>query len=256
MIPKVVHYCWFGKTELPEIVVLCMDSWKKYLPEYRIKRWDENNSPMNVKWVKKACSYQKYAFAADYVRLYALFNEGGVYFDTDMFLVKPIDELLINNAFLGFEDEWLISMGIIGCHKGDPFIKKCMENYHGEKFNFTSPTLITHLVTNLIRDKYPLLNGSVNQKVENLMIYKPDYFYPVHYSENFSINDLQKHIKPNTFTIHLWNKSWMDEFSLFSQKKYIQGFKIAVDRILRSPFLPLEYYKKLAKYLLFFILRK
>ncbi len=256
MIPKTIHYCWFGKKPLPEVVLFCMDSWKKHLPDYKIKRWDETNSPMNIKWVKDACFHQKYAFAADYVRFYSLFYEGGIYLDTDMHIVKSLDELLVNKAFLGFEDEWLISMGILGCSKEDLFVKECMNFYHKEKFNVVNPILITHLVTNLLRNKNPALNGQSNQNIDGLIIYKPEYFYPVHYTQEFSLKDLKTYIKADTFAIHLWNKSWSDEFQLLSQKKYDEGFRMAIARIKRSPFLPLKYYKKLIKFILFFLLKR
>ena len=101
MIPKVIHYCWFGRGEFSPAIRMCIDSWRKFCPEYEIKCWNEDNSPMNVSWVSEAYRHRKFAFMADYVRFYVLYHEGGVYMDTDMLLTKPIDEFLLEKAFVG-----------------------------------------------------------------------------------------------------------------------------------------------------------
>ncbi len=256
MIPKVIHYCWFGKKEYPVEVKLCLSSWEKQLPDYDIKKWDETNSPMNFQWVKDAYFHRKYAFVADYVRLFALHSEGGIYLDTDMYIAKPLDVFLTNRFFLGFEDENQISMGIIGCYKGDEFIKECMMYYQNQKFNIVTPPLITHMVTRLLKTKYPHINGATDQKAGNIMIYKPDIFYPLHYKQPFEINKIENYLKPESYTIHLWNKSWMDEFHLFSKGNFKSGYKLAWERILRNPFLPIKYYKKLTKYLFLYLCKK
>lgn len=104
MMPKIIHYCWFGGNPLPELAVKCIESWKKYCPDYEIKRWDESNFDLNCcDYVKEACQVKKWAFVSDYVRFKVLYDEGGLYFDTDVELIKPIDDILARGPFMGVE---------------------------------------------------------------------------------------------------------------------------------------------------------
>ena len=104
MIPKVIHYCWFGGKELPEYAQKCINSWKKYCPDYEIRQWNENNFDINVsQYVKEAYSCKKWAFVSDYARFWILYHYGGVYFDTDVELIKPINEIIDNGPFMGYE---------------------------------------------------------------------------------------------------------------------------------------------------------
>ena len=104
MIPKIIHYCWFGGNPLPELAVKCIESWKKYCPDYEIKRWDESNFDLNCcDYVKEAYQAKKWAFVSDYVRFKVLYNEGGLYFDTDVELIKSIDDILAHGPFMGVE---------------------------------------------------------------------------------------------------------------------------------------------------------
>ena len=103
-IPKVIHYCWFGRGKLPKLAKKCIKSWKKYLPDYKIIEWNEDNFDINSnQYVREAYEAKKYAFVSDYVRLYALYNYGGIYMDTDVEVIKSLDEFLIHEAFSGFE---------------------------------------------------------------------------------------------------------------------------------------------------------
>ena len=104
MIPKIIHYCWFGGNPLPDLAVKCIDSWKKYCPDYEIKRWDESNFNLNCcDYVKEAYRAKKWAFVSDYARFKVLYDEGGLYFDTDVELIKPIDDILARGPFMGVE---------------------------------------------------------------------------------------------------------------------------------------------------------
>lgn len=104
MIPKIIHYCWFGGNPLPELAVKCIESWKKYCPDYEIKRWDESNFDLKCcDYVKEAYQAKKWAFVSDYVRFKVLYDEGGLYFDTDVELIKPIDDILARGPFMGVE---------------------------------------------------------------------------------------------------------------------------------------------------------
>ena len=121
MIPKTIHYCWFGGNPLPDLAVKCIDSWKKYCPDYEIKEWNEKNFNLDAcPYVREAYEAKKWAFVSDYARLYAMVTEGGIYMDTDVEVLKPLDEYLDNLAFSGFQTEKEIPTGIMACEKGFP----------------------------------------------------------------------------------------------------------------------------------------
>ena len=101
-IPKKIHYCWFGRGQMPELAIKCLASWKKNLPDYEVIEWNEDNFDINSnRYVKEAYESKKYAFVTDYVRLYVLYNHGGIYMDTDVEVLKPLDVFLVNRAFTG-----------------------------------------------------------------------------------------------------------------------------------------------------------
>ena len=104
MIPKIIHYCWFGRKALPRSAKKCIESWKKYLPDYEIKEWNEDNFDVNmIPYTQEAYSAKRYAFVSDYARFYILYHYGGIYFDTDVEVIKPIDDILEKGAFMGCE---------------------------------------------------------------------------------------------------------------------------------------------------------
>ena len=116
MIPRIIHYCWFGRKEKPESVVKCILSWKQYLPDYQIVEWNENNFDIenSITYVKQAYDCKMWAFVSDFVRLHALYNYGGLYFDTDVEVFKPFDDLMINSGFCGFESKYYIGTSVFG----------------------------------------------------------------------------------------------------------------------------------------------
>ena len=130
MIPKVIHYCWFGRGKMPEMALKCIESWKKYLPEYKIKEWNEDNFDLDMyPYVREAYDNRKFAFVTDVVRLYALYNEGGIYMDTDVEVLKSLDPFLHHNAFSGFEDDKNIPTGIMASEKGGRWAKENLDYY-------------------------------------------------------------------------------------------------------------------------------
>ena len=131
MIPKIIHYCWFGGNPLSDLAQKCIDSWKKYCPDYEIKEWNESNFDLNsCDYVREAYQAKKWAFVTDYVRLYAMVTEGGIYMDTDVEVIRPLDSFLSNRAFSGFEDETNIPTGIMACEKGFPLFEELLEEYN------------------------------------------------------------------------------------------------------------------------------
>ena len=137
MIPKIIHYCWFGNQDYPENVKKYMDSWKKYLPEYKFMLWNEKNFDYKkTVFTKQAYENKKYAFVSDYVRLYALKNYGGIYLDTDVELISNLDDILNNDLVLGYEEEDSgVASCFIGSKKNHIFINKLMDYYEKKYFN-------------------------------------------------------------------------------------------------------------------------
>lgn len=209
MIPKKLHYCWFGENPLPPIAEACISTWKDNLHNYDFHKWSESNLESNSPVVIDALSDKMWAFAADYVRLHALYNHGGVYLDTDMELIKPLDDnLMLNKCFLGEESEGVVSGGIIAAEKSCEFIKLCieeMERLHsiGQKYT-TIPKIITSV--------YKKIDDSIKPTV-----YSKEFFYPYNpYDNSQPIKQLMhKNIKNNTYAIHHWEKSW--ELSITSK---------------------------------------
>lgn len=228
---------------------MCMASWRKYCPDYEIKEWNEDNSPMDNPWIRDAYKHRKYAFVADYMRFYALYHEGGIYMDTDMLLVRPINTFLQDCAFLGREDESNANMAILGTEKGNEFCKQCLDYYDCTRFNVVSPPIITRFITPMLF-QYGFIEENTTQRLTNgLTVYQSSFFYPIHYSQEFALEDVMQYAEVDTYGIHLWSKSWTDEFQLLAKGEYKQGFRLVWMRFKRTPFLPLKYWKKVMKYL-------
>lgn len=210
MIPKKIHYCWFGRTPLPKLEKKCIRSWKKYCKDYEIIEWNEDN--FNIEeaplYVRQAYKAKKWAFVTDYVRLYVMFNYGGIYMDTDVEVVKPLDKLLMHSAFSGFEDEINIAAGIMGAEKGFPFFKELLHFYDDAKFinddGSLNITTIVETITLVCMEKGFVLNGKL-QNVEGFVVYPKEYFYPM------SPGGIEVKKTPNTLTIHWYAGSWLDE---------------------------------------------
>jgi len=248
MIPKLIHYCWYGKGKKSATIEMCIASWHKFCPDYEFKEWNEDNSPMDILWMRAAYKHQKYAFVADYARFYFLYHEGGIYLDTDMLLVKPIDTFLEEKCFIGLEDEHNANMGLIGAEKGSEFCKLCLDYYDSQTFDMVNPPIITRFITPLLFN-FGFKEEDVCQRLSNgITVYKSDFFYPIHYSQKFNLKDVYTYQKPDTYSIHLWNKSWLDEFHLLEAGEYKLGFSEVLKRLKRTPFLPIRYWKKVIKY--------
>jgi len=135
MIPKKIHYCWFGKNPMPKLAQKCINSWNKYCSDYEIICWNEDNFDINSnEYVKEAYENKKFAFVTDYVRLYALYNYGGVYMDTDVEVLKSLDKFLENEAFSGFENTEYVPTGIMASTKGNNVIKDLLDYYKDRHF--------------------------------------------------------------------------------------------------------------------------
>ena len=211
MIPKIIHYCWFGGNPLPENVSKCIESWKKCCPDYEIKQWNENNYDINkFQYVKEAYEAKKWAFVSDLARLDIIYNEGGIYLDTDVEVIRSLDSLLDNKCFLAIEQpSHYIATGLgFGAEKENPCIKEMLDEYRGAKFKLAEGIYDT-TVPCPARNTAPFYKYGFNLEIDkpvNLggaMVYPPEYFCPF----ERKINELK--ITENTYSIHHYDASWV-----------------------------------------------
>ncbi|MBQ8049151.1 MAG: glycosyl transferase [Bacteroidales bacterium] len=231
MLPKVIHYCWFGGKPLPKKAKKCIESWKKYLPDYEIKRWDETNFDVNISsYTQEAYSVGKYAFVSDYARFWIIYKYGGIYFDTDVEVVASMEEIIRKGSFLGVEcqnaDKITVNPGLgFGAVAGLEAIKDLLTQYEGLHFINTDGSISYKNIVE-ITSGYLLNHGMINtescQNCAGFTIYPVDYFCPI------SFETRQLKITSNTRTIHHFAESWVPRST---------RFKNALGRIMGPGFL-------------------
>lgn len=211
---KYIHYCWFGNNPLPKLAKKCIASWKKYLPDYEIIRWDESNSNLEAcPFVKEAYENKKWAFVADYVRTKAIYDKGGIYFDLDMMITKPINFLLDKETFLGMEDSFMVNSAVWGAKEKHSFFSKKMLDYYNslehfdtnDMFKMSIPRIMTRLLNEMGFDH----TKNEVQEVNGITIYPREYFYPL--SFDFKDNVFTE----NTCMIHYFDASWFSKKEKF-----------------------------------------
>lgn len=207
MIPKVIHYCWFGRGKMPELALKCIESWRKYLPDYEIKEWNEDNFDLDLyPYAREAYDNRKFAFVTDVVRLYALYHEGGVYMDTDVEVLKNLDCFLDLPAFSGFEDDVHIPTGIMASEKNGEWAKWQLSYYDGKHFVQKDGTLdlTTNVVTisTCMAERGFRLQNSLQDFKGIITIYPKDHFCPKSYVDG------KIHLTKNSYTIHHFSGSW------------------------------------------------
>lgn len=213
MIPKKIHYCWFGRGKMPELAQKCIASWKKYLPEYEIKEWNEDNFDLDMySYVREAYDNRKFAFVTDVVRLYALYHEGGIYMDTDVEVLKPLDEFLQYEAFSGFETKNAIPTGLMASQQHHPLFRELLDEYNGIHFVLSDGGF--DYTTNVVRItnaclKHGILLNNTLQTINGFTLFPKDYFCPKSY------NDGKIYLTNNTATIHHFAGSWKSSKSRF-----------------------------------------
>ena len=212
MIPKIIHYCWFGKGELPELALACIASWKKYLPDYQIIVWNEDNFDVgSYQFSAEAYKERKFAFVSDVCRLYALKQMGGIYLDTDVEFLKPLDDKITSNkAFTGFEDNLLLSSAIMGSEKDGVWINDLLKHYENRSFYLPDGSLDvnpnTEIITAFMKLEKGISINNTHQVLENYCsIYPSDYFCPK------SWKTLKITTTPNTYCIHHFAGSWLHD---------------------------------------------
>lgn len=226
MIPQIIHYCWFGGNPLPESAKKCINSWKKFLPDYEIKEWNESNYDVHkIPYIHEAYEAKKYAFVSDYARFDILYQYGGIYFDTDVEVIKSMDDIIAKGAFMGREaGSWMNAYGrpdglavapglALGVEAGHPLYKEFLDVYKTLKFRLEDGTMNTkticwHVTEILLRHGLSDNNNSVEQ-VAGVWIYPADVFCPMEHTQGNKVT-----ITEHTVSIHLYDCSWLDHNSL------------------------------------------
>lgn len=223
MIPKIIHYCWFGGKPLPALARKCIASWRKYLPDYEIKEWNESNFDVNaIPYTQEAYAAGKYAFVSDYARFDILYRYGGLYFDTDVEIIRPLDDILGNGSFMGCETNGGEISGIsiapglgIGSDSGSTLYRELLELYASLHFigadGQQSLKTVVEYTTELLL-KHGLRNIAGIQKVMGITIYPAEYFCPI------SVIDGKLRITSQTYTIHHYAQSWQSPWRKYGRK--------------------------------------
>ena len=233
MIPKIIHYCWFGRNPLPELAQKCIASWKKYLPDYEIKEWNEDNFDVNIiPYTAEAYAQKKYAFVSDYARFWILHKYGGIYFDTDVEVIRPIDDIIARGNFMGFETDPNPAKGDASNASVAPglvIIEKMMHYYDGQHFVheavMKNQITVVHIATKVLRDN-GLKNVAGIQEVAGCYIYPAEYFCPI------NVTTGRIHVEKNTRTIHHYAGTWVDK--KFSLKEFVK--RLLPEKLLLSIF--------------------
>ena len=216
MIPKIIHYCWFGDKPKPHSVLRCIESWKKHCPDFEIREWTERDCDVaQNKYTRQAYEAKAWGFVPDYIRLWIIYHHGGIYLDTDVQIIRSISPLLKEIAFCGFEKNSYSGAKYVnfgqgfGAEKNNPVIKAHMNIYQQLKFmnedGSLNRTPSQHYTTRVL-EKYGL-NKSLNeiQRLPEITVYPEDYFCPKDF-----VNGLVQ-VTKNTYSIHHFDASWYDE---------------------------------------------
>lgn len=215
MIPKIIHYCWFGRNPLPDSAVKCINSWRKFFPDYEIKEWNEDNFDVKIiPYTAEAYAAKKYAFVSDYARFWILYKYGGVYFDTDVEVIKPMDDIIERGPFMGIEDFYpdgdypMVAPGLgIAVEAGHEFYKRIQDYYATIHFikgdgQMNQVTVVRYTTELLV--KAGMQPNDQLQEVDGIWIYPKDFFNP--------LDDLTGRLTKteNTRSIHWFARTWQN----------------------------------------------
>lgn len=215
-IPRIIHYCWFGSSKKNRKVLKMIKSWKKNCPNYKIIEWNEGNFDISMnKYVKQAYENKKYAFVSDVARLYALYEYGGIYLDTDVEIIKQLDQILTNQVIVGFQDDKYINTGLIVSTKKNIFIERMLSSYNNREFvkengEYDTTTNVKYITNEL--SKIGLKQNNEMQTVGEIKIYPKEYFCPIDYVTG------KRNITENTYAIHWFDSSWLSNGVRYRKK--------------------------------------
>lgn len=201
MIPKTLHYCWFGKKRKPKLFSQCLESWKRHCPDFEIKEWNNENSRQFANsFYRNAIRKKQYAFAADYIRTNVLFEEGGIYLDTDMLVLRPLDDLLNYNFVIGEEVPGRINFALFASSPKHRLLQRMLDFYEQTPFNQFSVPVITHTFSGIFDEE---------SLGEDERIFPPEYFYAVPYQSKDEPHS--NFTTEKSYAVHLWDHSWSSE---------------------------------------------
>lgn len=229
MIPHIIHYCWFGRNPKPELLIKCINSWRKYLPDWEIIEWNEDNFDVNaIAYSRDAYNNSMWAFVSDYARFKVLYDIGGLYFDTDVELLKPIPEdILTHIAFTGVESNKLVNPGLIfACEPHFSLVKDILDSYNSAVFNPDRLKTVNEFTTYTLQKYGYHVDGSY-QEVSNIAIYESEVFCG--YDQD--IEEIK--ITDRTISVHHYASSWRK-----------RGVKFKLQKILKR-IIGIEIYRKI-----------
>lgn len=229
MIPKIIHYCWFGRGEKPELAKKCIASWRKFCPDFEIREWNEDNCDcLAMPFMAEAYAAKKYAFVSDVMRLIVLEQYGGVYFDTDVELLRGISPLMDDEGFIGFENEQYVASGLtIAAVPHQPVIQAMIEEY--QKLHFTRADGTTNAVgcprlNTDVMERFGLVRNGREQIVAGIHVYPAEWFNPM----DSVTGKLTK--TANTYSVHWYSMSWLPKRARIKSKigrlvrRFMRGF--------------------------------
>ncbi len=248
MIPKVIHYCWFGRKPLPRMALKCISSWRKFFPDYEIKEWNEDNFDVNViPYTKEAYEAKRFAFVSDYARFWILYMHGGVYFDTDVEVIRPMDDIIRRGSFMGCETfvrediPLYVAPGLgLACEAGNSLYKDILQFYSHLHFKTAEgenlKTVVQYVSEHLLSLGLKKIKGIQHIEKGNIYIYPKEYFNP------YDVEHDKMIITKNTRTIHYFAASWKTKKELFMEwveknlgghiVLFIHKTKLVIDKIM------------------------
>lgn len=242
MIPKVIHYFWFSDEEMPPKLQMCLESWREIMPDFQIKKWDLNNTKINTPFAKQALEDKKWAFLTDYCRMRVLFEEGGIYMDTDVLVVKSFDDLLNNDSFWGTADNGMIEPVVVGAVKENKIIKQCVEYYESDKAIEQAYLEIPKVILPIFEKKGFDINDLNIQEIEGAKIFPFRYFCPLPF-EKADTKNYRSFADKDSYAIHLWNANWFDPFRFFWNGRYSSGWRAVWKTFKENPFREVGFYR-------------
>lgn len=216
MIPKIIHYCWFGKSKKSEAVNMYIENWKNILLDYTIIEWNEKNFNINCNdYVREAYKAKKWAFVSDYARLWVLYSVGGIYLDTDVEILQSFDSLLENSFFIGGESKYSICTAVIGARADSDIVKELLSLYDGKHFLIDGRENAipnSQLIFNYFKEIHDYKVSQNVYATEQFSIYPSEYFSPI------NCYTLKKKITPNTYTVHHFASTWKTDNEIKKEK--------------------------------------
>lgn len=235
-ISKKLHYCWFGNNTKSDLIKKCINSWKQFAPDYEIIEWNESNFDIKkYKYAEQAYEAKKYAFVSDVARFDILYNEGGIYVDTDVEFLKPIDTFLADELFMGYSQNGLVASGLItGCSKHNILLKEILLYYENHEFLLLNgrpnTTNVVTIVSDILIERGFILDGTYMNR-DGVVLYPAEYFDPYDYENK------KMYISDKTYLIHHYAASWKNNSDM-----YIYNIGLVIKKIVGKKF-----YDKIAK---------